>query len=195
MNTYGAYKTYRNLKLHFTTEKFDIRDGGINVTEEQIEKLKNNIKMPLARLGKKYSAPQFIEYMVANFVAGDKYGGMYSGEGEKNYFAWQKRNQALSYTYKQDLLKLYEYEHFLPNLWDTSLGHPVILKSYLGQIICAETFIILNKLYKFSGLLDAGLLHDPVWENTSMLVRKYSPFIKIDQDDFKDITESIFLGA
>ena len=67
MDEYEAFKLYRNLRLHFTDSKFDIRTTHArNVTRKSLEKQK--FRPILQKLISVYSEKQFIEYMVSNFA-------------------------------------------------------------------------------------------------------------------------------
>jgi hypothetical protein len=113
-------------------------------------------------------------------------------EGEGRYTAWKKRNQSLSYIFKEEL------EHVLVNqdldtVFASKSGHPIILKKYLGGDISIETMVILDKILDFRKNLDAKL-DDPVWQTVSLRMKKYSPFLNIDVFRYKKIVKEIVLG-
>lgn len=195
MTTFEAYKIYLALRLHFTDKKYDIRKakGHIYVPENILEK-KPAIKYQLQKLIKKYPNEALINYFVANFKASERWGSLFDvEEGTKTYLEWQKINESLSYTYKQELQNLREQVETVDQLWDCSQGHPIILKSYFGKTCSLETVVILNKLYKFSDKVTEHLLTDPVWDSVSFLMDKYSPFVKIEKEKYLHMTEQAFV--
>lgn len=195
MTNFEAYQLYLALRLHFTTDNYDIRktQGRVKASQKTLDK---NIKLQfsLKKLKEKYNKEAFINYLVSNFIAGDKWGGVFSEDGEENYFKWQKVQDSLSYTYEQDLLLLNsEGINKLTELWNCSNGHPIIMKKYFGKICHLETLVILNKLFKFTDVIDEQLVLDPIWSSVSKLIHKYSPFVKIDKQKFNQITGRVFL--
>lgn len=193
MDAFAAYKLYLGIRLHFTQEKYDIgKVAFVNVSPAAFEKNKS-VQYPLQRLARKYTKIELIEYLVANHVAGDKYGGVFkSVDGEVNYTAWKKRTQGLTYQYTEDLKRLHEKCLTIDDLFDCSHGHPLILKAYFGQTACLETLVILDKLFSFIIGMDERLLLDPTWSETSLRLNKYSPFMTVDKDKFLAITNEIF---
>lgn len=194
MTTFEAYKLYLALRLHFTTDNYDIRKtkGRVKASEKALAK---NVKLQfyLQKLKTRYREQDFINYLVANFVTGDKWGGVYSTDADDKYLAWQKVQDSIAYLYRQDLEKLADegVEH-IHQLWDCKNGHPLILKRHFGQTCLLETVVILNKLYKFNDVVDEQLIFDPVWSTLSKLIHKYSPFVRIDKDEFTKITNRYF---
>ena len=148
------------------------------------------LQFELQKLKRKYNQRDFINYLVANFVSGDKYGGVYNPDAEHIYLDWQAIQDGLSYKYKQDLIALRELGP-LQDLWDCKNGHPILLKRYFGKTTLLETLVILQKLYRFRYEVDVQIPHDPVWESVSTLINKYSPFVKIDKLAFTKITEEV----
>jgi len=193
-NTMEAYRVYLSLRLHFTSDKYDIRKtkGKVKVSEKALYS-KPKIGFSLEKLRRKYSQVQFIEYLVANFVSGDKWGGLYNtGAGEEIYKEWAKRSQSQLYEFKQDLSTLHGHIPNLGQAWDATNGHPLLLRLYFGKSIQLETLVILNKLFRFKQGTDAALKGDPIWSEVSKLLYKYSPFIQIDKDKYMMTTREIF---
>jgi hypothetical protein len=195
MTTFEAYKLYLALRLHFTSDNYDIRKtkGRIKASQKALEK---NVKLQfeLNKVKKKYSQDDFINYFVANFITGDKWGGIYNTQAEDVYLSWKRINESLSYQYKQDLdiLAQENINSLVEDLWDCHDGHPIILKRYLGKTVTLETLVILNKLFKFIEQVDEQLIFDPIWHTVSKLISKYSPFIKIDKDRYYTMTHQVF---
>lgn len=205
MSGFSSYVWYISLKTHFTSEKYDIlKSGTIPVTQAQYDK-KGGVKYAMERLSRKNSQSDLCQYFIANFLAGDKYGGVFNADGQAIYLDWIKRKESLSYLYEQDLNTLLEMkvdrlpiilnnETFNPIafLWMPLSGHPPILRAYLGKHVMLETLVILEQLYKYKARLDESLAYDPVWKETSKLLGKAIPFIDIEASTFRDITERIF---
>jgi hypothetical protein len=113
-------------------------------------------------------------------------------EGESRYEQWKKRNQSLSYVFKEETQSLFENKK-VDDVFDCSKGHPVILKSFLSGKISPETMVIYDKIFLFGKHFDKKL-QDPVWETVSKKIKKYSPFLNIDVLKYRKILKEVVLG-
>ena len=186
-----AYRIYTALRLHFTTDNFDIRSGII--PRKPKAGVKTSFKKKLQVLMKQYNYQQddLIDYLVANFLNGNEW-GIFEPMGHDIYMEWKRVQESLTYNYKQDLMNLSYSASTLDELFNCSQGHPVILKAYCGKKCRLETLVILNKLYKFTTEMDEQLVLDPVWNSISRIIHKYSPFIKVEKEKFSMITTQVF---
>lgn len=194
MTTFEAYKLYLALRLHFTSDGYDIRKtkGRIRASEQSLQK---NVKLQYAlqKLKTKYTEQQFINFLVANFISGDKWGGLFDPQSEDIYLSWVRKYERLSYEYSQELQTFADLGFTsVEKLWEYTGDHPPILKMYFGKKCSLETLVILNKLYKFIDILDEQLVFDPVWNTVSKLIYKYSPFIKIEREKYQLMTNKVF---
>jgi hypothetical protein len=191
MNIHDAYKIYTSLRLHFTTDNFDIRSG-ISPRKPKAG-IKQNFRQKLEVLMKHYNYNQdeFIGYLVANFLCGNEW-GIFEPLGHENYLEWKRVQESLTYNFTQDVQYLASQVQLPEDGWNCGNGHPVILKAYCGKRCRLETLVILNKLYKFSTEVDEQLVFDPVWNSTSRLIHKYSPFLKVEKEKFSMITHKAF---
>lgn len=153
---------------------------------------KTKIKFKLHTLTKKYNEVQLREFFIANFLSGDKYGGLYSGDAEEKMLDWQKRIQGLTYHYTQDILHLQERGVKTPDMAWSGDTHPLIAKEYLGKRIGLETLVILDKLYNYRPEVDKRLDDDIVWKPLSRLMHKYEPFLRFNTESFRAATERLF---
>ena len=110
----------------------------------------------------------------------------YSEKAEQAYKLWMKRQQSLTYCFKQDLDKL--HNDFNKNFLIEENSHPILLKKYLGDEICLETLcILLNLVPGAMKHWDTKLSYDLVWDMLGTKVRKYTPFVKFDREKYKQI--------
>jgi len=191
MNVNDAYKIYTSLRLHFTTDNYDIRSG--IAPKRPKAGVKTSFKKKLEMLMKQYNyqEEEFMNYLVANFLNGNEW-GIFETTGPEIYLEWRRIQESLSYNYRQDMEYLASQVPEIHNAWDCTSGHPVILKAYCGKKCRLETLVILNKLYKFTTEIDEQLVLDPVWNSVSRLIHKYSPFIKVEKEKFSMITAKAF---
>ena len=190
---FETYRTYLSMKSHFTNPKYDfIKYGGKSrATITSFNKRKD--KYWFEKTSRKYSDDQIVDFLLANFVTTDNPKNLWIGEiinsGERTYADWTRRQQSISYLFKEESSKLLE-ENKLEELFECGKGHPIILKRFLGGDISLETFVIFDIIFAFSDKFDEKLL-DPVWETVSLKIRKYKPFLNINVFNFKKILREI----
>lgn len=196
MTSFDAYKTYLALKNHFSKPKYDYFKyaGKSRASVETFNKRKD--KYWFERISRQKNDQEIKDFFVANFVKSDNPQSMWIGqlmrEGEDCYKEWSKRQQSLSYIFKQeseDLLSSGTIDEIL----DASRQHPIILKMFLSGKISIETLVVWDKIFLFGNNFDKQLL-DPVWEIVSLKIQKYSLFLNISIQDYKKMLRNIVEG-
>ena len=181
MDSLQVYQLYLSLRLHFTRPDFDITKSrkGVKVSREAF--LKRKDLFALRKLGETKSKTEIIDFLVANFVSGNQWGGVFDAEANEVYAEWQIRMQKLGYTFKQDIQTLYADG----NPFEVIDGqHPKVLKLYLGKKISLESIAILAKIGIMENIDYSSLSNDFIWNDFVHLVKKYKPFVKIDKGHY-----------
>ena len=190
---FETYQTYLSMKSHFTNKKYDfIKYGGKSrATITSFNKRKD--KYWFEKTSRKYSDQEFTNFLLSNFVTTDNPKNLWIGEiinsGERIYADWTRRQQSLTYLFKEQSKELLS-ESKLEEVFNCSKGHPLILKRYLGGKISLETFAIFEKIFYFGKNFD-DKLQDPVWESVSLKLKKYLPFLNINVMSYKKILREI----
>ena len=190
---YETYQTYLSMKSHFTNPKYDFfkYGGKSRATVSSFNKRKD--KYWFEKTSRKYSDQEILDFLLSNFITANNPQNLWIGEiinsGERNYSEWMRRQQSLTYLFKEQLEELLS-EKKLDEVFDCSKGHPLILKKYLGGDLSLETLIILEKIFSFVKNFDKTI-KDPVWETVSLKVKKYIPFININMVYYKKILREI----
>lgn len=192
MEPFEVYRYYLALRLHFTTDKYDVIEqrGRVRATKNSF--LKRKDLLSIRRVAETYSDKDIVDFLVANFVSGDRWGGVFDVESKERYQGWKKRIEAISYTFKREIDRavVYAEKHNMTfqDLFSCQDGqHPVIIKMYLRNDLSIETLVILNKLNNFIDQLDVQLKDDLVWPDTSRIIKKYSPFLEIKKEKYDEI--------
>ena len=174
VDPFDVYKIYLALKLHFTTESYDVTKYKYAAKGKRETFLKRKDLPVLRKLARDFRRQEIIDILVANFVSGDRWGGMFDVEAMETHKRWKANKERLSYTFEQDLLSI-QSRMELDNVEDATVDeqHPLILKMLLGKYIALETVVILNKGLDF---ID-DFKDDLILKDTCLLVRKYSPFV------------------
>lgn len=192
MEPYEVYRYYLALRLHFTTDQYDViqQRGKVRASKQAFFKRKD--LLAIRKVAESYSDEEIVNFLVANFVSGDRWGGIFDIESKERYLSWKKRLESISYTFEKDLGKLNLYceknKLELATLFiSVNNQHPYIIKEYLRNSISIETLVILNKIIPYVDDLDVALKQDLIWPDTSRLIKKYGPFLNIDKSKFNGI--------
>ena len=193
---FDCYKTYIAMKSHFTKDSYDYLRYGNRLPRLTVNSFyQRKDRFFFEKMSRQFDGNEIEKFFIANFTAGTDPEKVFISDiiktGRDTYIEWQKRNQSLSYTFKEDLNKLFDGRN-LDEVFSCKKGHPLILKNYLGGHICLETLVICNKILGYTHNFDKKL--DPyVWSTVSMKIKKYEPFINIDVFHYKKILKQIAL--
>jgi hypothetical protein len=190
---FETYQHYLSLKNHFTNPKYDFFKYGAKTRASMTSFNKRKDKYWFEKTSRKYSDKEVLNFLVSNFVEADNASNLWIGEiinsGERTYADWMRRQQSLTYLFKEQSSELF-LETKLEDALNCSKGHPPVLKKFLSGKISIETLIIYDKIFLFGKKFDKKL-SDPVWETVSLKMKKYSPFLNIDVFQFKKILREI----
>ena len=190
---FETYQTYLSMKSHFTNKRYDfIKYGGKSrATITSFNKRKD--KYWFEKTSRKYSDQEITDFLLANFVTTDNPKNLWIGEiinsGERTYMDWMRRQQSLTYLFKEQSKELL-CENEFDQIFNCSKGHPPILRKYLGGDLNLETLTIYEKIFSFRKNFDKKLV-DPVWETVSLKIKKYLPFLNINVFQYKQILKGL----
>ena len=187
----GAFETYKYfmaIKLHLTTDRYDVfeTNGRVSGSRETFDK--RNDRFLFEKLGNKFNTPrELIEYFVSNIGYGNK-NVIYSGESDENYEMWQKRKESRSYTFERQLDHIREYiednNKKYEDLFCIDNYVPELLKMYVGGHIHLETIVILNDFENFLPKWEPLVL---VWGDQLRILNKIKKFVKYDKTKIESI--------
>jgi len=196
MMPFDCYRCYLSMKNHFTKDKYDFHKyrGKSRATVQSFYKRKD--RFWFEKLARNKSDEEVVDFFVSNFITCTDPGKLWIGEmikdGEGRYTEWKKRNQSLSYVFKEETESIFSDGNFDSMFAMDGTRHPQILKEYLRKNISIETLVILDRILGFRENFDSHL-KDPVWETVSMRMKKYSPFLNIDVQRYKKILKQVVL--
>ena len=192
MDAFQVYKYYLALKLHFTTDKYDVikQKGKVRASRQAFAKRSD--LFAINKIAKKYSDEEVANFLIANFVSGDRWGGVFDADARETYLEWKKRIEGLTYTFNRDLdnleLEMEQNNLSIENLFSVSKdSHPYIIKAYLRKSITIETLVILDKILNLIEKYDTEVNDTIVYPDISRLVKKYRPFLKFDLEKLNGI--------
>lgn len=195
--SFDAYKVYLSLKNHFTKDSYDYHKycGKSRATVQTFYKRKD--RFWFEKIARNKSDKEVVDFFVANFVSCDDPQSLWIGEimkeGDTRYTQWQRKVQSLSYIFKQEIESVFSPKNFDEMFKIEGNRHPQILKQYLQGKVSLETMIILDRILAYKKDFDLKL-KDPIWEFTSMRIKKYSPFLNTDVFRYKKILKEVIVG-
>jgi hypothetical protein len=196
MMPFDAYREYLALKNHFTKDSYDYFKycGKSRATVQSFYKRKD--RFWFEKVARQKTDQEVVEFFVSNFITCTDPSKLWIGEmireGDRRYEDWKKKNQSLSYVFTQETQSFFE-DKKVDEVFKCSKGHPPVLKNFLNGSISLETLVIYDRIFLFGKNFDKKL-KDPVWESVSMKMKKYSPFLHIDVQRYKNILKEIILG-
>ena len=190
---FETYQTYLSMKSHFTNKRYDFFKYGGKSRATMTSFNKRKDKYWFEKTSRKYSDQEITDFLLSNFVNTDTPQNLWIGEiinsGERKYADWMRRQQSLTYLFKEQSKELLS-EKKLEEVFNCSKGHPPILKKYLGGQVSLETLVIFEKIFSFGKKFNRKL-KDPVWETVNMKMKKYIPFLNINVFQYKKILREI----
>jgi len=183
MDGFKAYKYFMAVRLHFTTDKYDVFESGGRVMGSRSTFDKRRDRGLFEKLAEKFSSDKdLIQFFVANFAYGNN-GVVYSSESHDLYESWQNRKQSITRSFEVDLIALsrvleterkpYEY------LFDTEDCSPPLLNLYLSKAISLETMSIINDLDPYLDKWEPLIM---LWKDEFRIIRKVRKFVKYNEN-------------
>ncbi len=192
MEPYEVYRYYLALRLHFTTDQYDVikQQGRVKASKQSFFKRKD--LLAIRKVAESYTDKDIVDFLVANFVSGDRWGGVFDSESKERYVNWKKRIESLSYTFEKDVQRIHSFcfknsVSFNDVFIASKNEHPYIIKMFLRNEISIETLVILEQLFGFSENLDIVLKDDLVWPDISRTIKKYRPFLNFKKEKYNAI--------
>ena len=198
MLPFDCYKTYIAMKSHFTKDSYDYQRYGNRLPRLKVTSFyKRKDRFFFEKMSRDFPDKEIEEFFVANFISGTDPASVYMADiiknGRNTYTQWQKRNQSLSYTFKEDVENIFDNKK-VDDVFDCKKGHPSILKSYLGGDTSLETMVICDIIFGYGKNFDKRL-NDPVWETVSRKIKKYTPFLNINVPRYKKILKEVIING
>ncbi len=187
---FQTYCLYLAIKSHFTQQKYDYfkYSGAVRAKEESFERRRD--KYYFVRLSKKYNESEMLDFLVANFISGNKWvGDLLEDVAHDTYIKYTKRKQAFTYYFTNELTALLSTVDDPRDLFICkSSTYPKIINEYLAGTISAETLSVLNRFICFFDRFDTQLDEDDIiWSAIRLNTIKLHSFLEYDKKRIKDV--------
>ena len=190
MTPFQCYKTYLGIKSHFNSD-YDIfkYKGRVSATRESFDKRKD--KYRIESLAKKLDDEQIVTYFLAN-VANSQTWSLFDERSDERYNKYVGYIMSLNRNFENELNQLYMYavenKVCYDDIFFNKETHPLIFTEYMAKNISIQTMTIIDHINSFVDRLDKNI----VTEKIIFLVKKYKPFMKIeDIGRFTDIERAV----
>jgi hypothetical protein len=188
MDGYQAYRYFMAIKLHFTTDKYDVFEKNGRVTGKRTTFDSRNDRGLFEKLANKFSKDKdLIQYFAANFAYGNN-GVIYSTDSDDYYDVWIKRKQSMGRIFEIDMLTIQRHLENNKKQYDALYSiddhAPELLSLYLGKKIALESMVILNDLENYLDKWEPLIM---LWNDEFRLIRKVKKFVKYNPDVVKSI--------
>lgn len=182
ISAFETYKLFMAVKLHMTTDRYDVFESNGRVSGTRATFEKRNDRFLFEKIGRKFSQPrELIEYFVSNFAYGNN-SVIYSGESDDYFEQWNLRKQSRTHLFKTQLeqIKLHlevnklKYE----DLFRIDNNVPELLNLYVGGYVHLETVVILNEFENFLPQWEPLIM---IWGDQLRILNKIKKFVKYDK--------------
>ena len=188
-DSFRWYVKYLAMKKHFTSDGYDYHKyhGKIRASFDKFRT--RNDAYFYEKLSRKDN-PEHL--MLANMLVKPNVfiREIIEQEGEDRYIDWQRKIDSLSRIFKSDLNLL--DDNFQANFTSVNGQHPFIMTMYMQKKISLETITILAKISNIFPYWEKEIVDKIVARDIIRLIRKYRPFLEIDEKKFKNIVKKRF---
>ena len=197
MNGYDTYKTYLAIKQHFSNRNYDFfkYKGKVRASELSYEARKD--KFFFEKASKKFDHEEFIDYIVANITRNSDswIGNLLQENNQVNYKKWQKVTESMTYTFKQDMDVIYNYEEDFNKVFTMDDNkHPLLFRLHARNKISLETAVILDDVINYSDKWYK--YNDTILNEFVDRMRNYKPFLhnrlQVDKNKYKNIIKEFY---
>lgn len=197
MTGFQCYCIFTSLKLHFTSKQYDFfKYGGKTKLKQSNYDIRKD-RFFFDKLSKRYPIKEdLIEFLVSNFLIKDSIwvGNLLDAEADAANLKRKKTIQSLSYIFKSDCEKIFSDVENPNTVLTVNDGYPSLLTNWIYDEISLETLCVLNKILGFLPMWESKITDDIVWPTYMMKIEKYSPFIQIDLDKYREILKCVVFG-
>lgn len=198
MNGFKAYRYYVALKLHFTTDKFNVFENKGHVKGSYETFNARNDRHLFDKLARRFDSDQdLIQFMVSNFVYGNPNMIYNQEESEQNYTEWKRIKESITKLFQDDLntleLEAQKNKYSLEQIFNcTNNDFPIIIKLYLGKRTNPQTISIISDIYEPIAEWKKDPTMGLILENELRILYKIKGFFKYDKDKLSKIFSEFY---
>ena len=188
IEAFATYKYFMAIKLHFTTDRYDVFQANGKVSGSRAAFENRNDRFLFDKIGRKFDQPRdLIDYFVANFAYGNK-SVIYSSESTDYHEVWTKRKESRTHMFKTQMFDI--QRHLEKNnlkyedLFRIDNNVPELLSLYVGGHVHLETMVILDEFENFLPQWEPLVM---LWGDQLRIINKTKKFVKFDKTKIQSI--------
>lgn len=188
MSALESGNLYNALKLHFNDDKYNFfKYNG----KTRIRVIPSHHLEIFGILNDRYKQ-NLRNFYISNFLIDSKVwiGDLLSEECDSIYKEWNKRNNNLTYIYKNNIITLMSEISDVNDLILVKDDYPLLLKRVFQEKISLETLLITNSIIKFFPIWNRDIKEDIIWPQFKKKCIKYFPFLSFDKDKMTEILKT-----
>jgi len=194
IDPFDSYKLYNAVKLHFENEAYDAIKYNFKSSVSHNSFFKRRDKYFFAKIGNEYDK-NLKHFYVSQFINDVSYvGDMMEPTSKRFYTEYKKTHEALGHVFQTDINKLSD------NDFDTLLEArdnqlPRVVQKWMEGDITLETLVIIQSLTGFVEKEGKNIAETIIWPDISRKIRKYSPFVRVDNKKYANILKKAFTNS
>ena len=187
--SFNTYVKYLAIKKHFSTDGYDYHkyNGKVRASFDKFV-TRPDVYFFFKLSNMEDSEGVLLSNMIVNSNSWIR--EIVEDTGERNYLVWKKRKESLTYTFKSELNKL--LDDYKDNFEVKGGQHPHIMSLYLQKQISLETITILSHFANIFEYWEQNIVDKIVAKDIIRLLKKYKPFLEINQKKYKEIIKNHF---
>ena len=175
-----AYRTYLAVSRHFKSSTYDYfkYNGKVKINPLTYESRRDRYFFEKA--ARKYDQEEFEKLLVSLYTAKKAstnfwIGDLFSTQTQSVWKEWNKNQQSLTYSFEEDISRLYNSDETFDNLFVSHDGtHPLLFRMYVANKITIDTILILDELVHYTKRWRKN--EDVILIETIQYVEKYRNF-------------------
>ena len=190
LDAYQTYCLFMAIKNHFTQKNYSFfkYKGKVRISKDKF--MMNKDRFKYSRLSKKYDAIEMQDFILANILSGRKWIGEFmEDDAEQTYINYIKRSQSFTYTFKNDMDKIFSSISSPTKIFkEKNSTYPVLLELHMANDVNIESLCVLNSFIPFIHIFDKKLGEDDfIWSTIRNMIVKLTPFLTYDREKCKKI--------
>lgn len=186
ISPFETYKLFMAVKLHMTTDRYDVFESNGRVSGSLATFEKRNDRFLFEKIGRKFNQPrELIEYFVSNFAYGNN-SVIYSSESDDYYHVWNTRKESRTHLFRTQLEQIKQHLEVnnlkYEDLFRIDNNVPELLNLYVGGYVHLETVVILNEFENFLPQWEPLIM---IWGDQLRILNKIKKFVKYDKTKIK----------
>lgn len=187
IQAFDSYRIYQAVKLHFSSNTYDCFRYQFKTNVNQKAFWKRNDRYFFHKAGLKFKTEVDLANYYASHVISDIGYITEMIDSDDTYLAWLKKIQSISRVFTLDMETLSSKADSFDELFVVQGNYPPIIDALLRDEVTLESVTLINSMTNFLQRADKKVTETILYPELSRKIKKYAPFIRVDQTKMKSI--------